>query len=155
MMRKLVMDLDGILVYRAFHALSDLKDALIEKKILAEDELEQSDLSIETVVKIVWAWEWLYWHSFEEESDFLVECMEAPTHVMDEFGKLAMMLMEAKFYRERHSRNPFKAKTLSMADIVHLVREATEAMGTWQDHDCKAIKRYLIKLDPENDGRVP
>jgi len=65
------------------------------------------------------------------------------------------MLMEAKFYRERHSRNPFKAKTLSIADIVQLVHEATQAMGMWQDHDCKAIKRYLIKFDPDKDGRVP
>jgi len=74
---------------------------------------------------------------------------------MDEVGKLAMMLMEAKFYSEQHSRNPFKPKTLSLADTVQLAHETTQAMGTWQDHDCKAIKRYLIKLDPENDGRVP
>jgi len=64
-------------------------------------------------------------------------------------------LMEAKFYREQYSRNPFRARTFSIADTVQLAHEATEAMGVWQDHDCKAMKRYLRNLDPENDGRVP
>jgi len=155
MMRKLVMDLDVLVVHQAFHALSSLKANLTYENVFTENELEQSDLGVETVVKVVWAWEWLYWHNFEQESDFFVDCMVAPTHVMDEFGNLARMLMEAKFYRERHSRNPFKAKTLSIADIVQLVHEATQAMGMWQDHDCKAIKRYLIKFDPDKDGRVP
>merc|ERR1719189_2577260 len=63
--------------------------------------------------------------------------------------------METKFFRERHRRNPFRARTFSIADTVQLAHEATEAMGVWQDHDCKAMKRYLINLDPENDGRVP
>jgi len=37
---------------------------------------------------------------------------------------------------------------------VQLVHTATVEMGTWQDHDCKAMKKYLIKLDPDGNGRV-
>eukprot|EP00419_Tripos_fusus_P083378 CAMPEP_0172939636 /NCGR_PEP_ID=MMETSP1075-20121228/223623_1 /TAXON_ID=2916 /ORGANISM="Ceratium fusus, Strain PA161109" /LENGTH=695 /DNA_ID=CAMNT_0013801027 /DNA_START=101 /DNA_END=2188 /DNA_ORIENTATION=+ len=147
MMRKLVMLLDRDLVYRAFYTLTHMN-------MFTENE-ELSDLSMQTVVKVIQAWDWLHWHDFDSDRDFYVDAMTVPTHVMDEFGKLAMVLMEAKFYRERHSRNPFKAKTLSLADTVQLAHEATQAMGMWQDYDCKAMKRYLIKLDPDNDGRVP
>eukprot|EP00419_Tripos_fusus_P033521 CAMPEP_0172779606 /NCGR_PEP_ID=MMETSP1074-20121228/202504_1 /TAXON_ID=2916 /ORGANISM="Ceratium fusus, Strain PA161109" /LENGTH=816 /DNA_ID=CAMNT_0013616571 /DNA_START=77 /DNA_END=2527 /DNA_ORIENTATION=- len=148
MIKKLVMDLDAILVYKAFHTLTSL-DGFIKN----EDEL--TDLSIKTVLRVIQAWDWLHWHYFETEKDVYVEAMNAPTHVMDEFGKLAMTLIEAKFYRERHSRNPFKEKRLSMADTLQLAHETTQSMGMWQDHDCKAEKRFLIKLDPDNDGRVP
>jgi len=147
MMRKLVMLLDRDLVYRAFYTLTHMN-------MFTENE-ELTDLSMQTVVKVIQAWDWLHWHDFDSDRDFYVDAMTVPTHVMDEFGKLAMVLMEAKFYRERHSRNPFKAKTFSLADTVQLAHEATQAMGMWQDYDCKAMKRYLIKLDPDNDGRVP
>jgi len=148
MMHKLVMDLDASLMYRAFHTLT-------YTNMLAKNGDELSHLSIQNVVKATQAWDWLHWHDFDVDRDFYVDALTTPTHVMDEFGKLAMMLIEAKFYRERHSRNPFKERSLSIADTVQLAHEATQAMGMWQDHDCKAMKRYLIKLDPDNDGRVP
>jgi hypothetical protein len=148
MMRKMVMDLDGTLMIQAFHTLTGMN-------MLPEEGEELSDLSIPTVVKAIWAWQWMHWHDIDTEVDLFLDHMSLPTHVMDEFGKLAMMLMEAKFYRERHSRNPFKSKTLAIVDIVQLAHETTGAMGMWQDYDCKAMKRYLMNLDPENDGRVP
>eukprot|EP00419_Tripos_fusus_P038837 CAMPEP_0172778916 /NCGR_PEP_ID=MMETSP1074-20121228/202156_1 /TAXON_ID=2916 /ORGANISM="Ceratium fusus, Strain PA161109" /LENGTH=328 /DNA_ID=CAMNT_0013615869 /DNA_START=193 /DNA_END=1176 /DNA_ORIENTATION=+ len=174
-MRKLDMAFDETLVYMALFVLASLD-------MITASETELSSLSIPAVVKVIWAWQWLHLHDIDKDQALFLGHMAAPTHVMDEFGKLAMILMEAKFYRERHSRNPFKARTLSIAEtvqlaleateamgmwqdhdckamkrylMVQLALEATEAMGMWQDHDCKAMKRYLMNLDPENDGRVP
>jgi len=148
MMRKLVMDLSETLVHEALFVLTNMS-------MLTWNEAELSSLSIPTVVKVIWAWEWLQWHGADKDMALFVDHMTLPTHIMDEFGKLAMTLMETKFFRERHSRNPFRARTLSMADTVQLAFEATQAMGMWQDHDCKTMKRYLRNLDPEDDGRVP
>jgi len=148
MMRKMVMDLDDKLMYQAFHAITYMNQ-------LPEEGAELSDLSIPAVVRAIWAWQWMHWHDIDEEVDLFLDHMAVPTHVMDEFGKLAVMLTEAKFYRERNSRNPFRPKTLTIEEVVQLAHETTGAMGMWQDHDCKAMKRYLMNLDPENDGRVP
>jgi len=74
---------------------------------------------------------------------------------MDMYGNLAVNLAKTQFYQERDLRNPFKAKTLSVADVVQLAQRATDRMGEWQDDDCKAMKTKLIRLDPERDGRVP
>eukprot|EP00419_Tripos_fusus_P037643 CAMPEP_0172778374 /NCGR_PEP_ID=MMETSP1074-20121228/201872_1 /TAXON_ID=2916 /ORGANISM="Ceratium fusus, Strain PA161109" /LENGTH=497 /DNA_ID=CAMNT_0013615305 /DNA_START=76 /DNA_END=1566 /DNA_ORIENTATION=- len=148
MMRKLIMDLDETLVHEALFVLTSMN-------MLTENEAELSNMSIPTVVKVIWAWQWLHRHDRDKDEALFRIHMAAPTHVMSEFGELAMTLMEAKFYREQYSRNPFRARTFSIADTVQLAHEATEAMGVWQDHDCKAMKRYLRNLDPENDGRVP
>jgi len=144
MMHRLVMDHDVALIYKAFKSLSYME-------MLREDEEE---LSVPDVVKVIQAWQWMHRHDFSTEKDTFVDHMLAPVHAMHEFGFLAKWLMEAKFYRERHIMNPFKAKTLSMADTVQLAHTVTVEMGTWQDHDCQAMKRYLIKLDPDGNGRV-
>jgi len=144
MMHSLVMDRDRVLTYQAF-------DHLIYMNMLPDNE----ELSVPDVVKVIQAWQWLHRHDFETEKDVFVDHMTVPVHAMYEFGDLAMWLMEAKFYSERHSLNPFKPKTLSIADTVQLAHKSTEEMGMWQDHDCKAMKRYLIKLDPDRNGRVP
>merc|ERR1719468_584093 len=144
MMHSLVMDRDRVLTYQAF-------DHLIYMNMLPDNE----ELSVPDVVKVIQAWQWLHRHDFETEKDVFVDHMTVPVHAMYEFGDLAMWLMEAKFYRERHSRNPFTPRTLSIADAIQLAHKATEEMGTWQDHDCKAMKRYLINLDPDGNGRVP
>jgi len=145
MMHSLVMDRDRALMYEAFDRLilMDMLPAYFE------------ELSVPDVVKVIQAWQWLHRHDFKSEEDVFVDHMTVPVHAMYEFGDLAMWLMEAKFYRERHSRNPFTPRTLSIADAIQLAHKATEEMGTWQDHDCKAMKRYLINLDPDGNGRVP
>jgi len=144
MLHKLVMDRSVALMFEACRDLAFMG-------MLPEDE----EFTLPTLVKVVWAWTWLHRHSWETEWDVMLSYMTEPTHSMDEFGKLATNLAEAKFYRERNCQNPFKAKTLSMLDIVQLVQEAVEGMGMWQDTDCKAMKRSLVHLDPEGDGRVP
>jgi len=144
MMHSLVMDLDMALVYKAL-------ENLIYMNMFPEDKEE---LSLPHVVKVIQAWQWLHRHDFDTEQETFVDHMLVPVHAMHEFGHLAMWLMEAKFYSDRHILNPFKAKTLSIADTVQLAQTATVEMGTWQDHDCKAMKRYLIKLDPDGNGRV-
>jgi len=121
-------------------------------KLLPENEEE---LSVPTVIKVIQAWQWLHRHDFHTDEDLFVEQMSTPVHAMYLFGNLATELMEAKFYYERHSRNPFKAKTLSIAETMQLAQQATLEMGAWQDPDCKAMKRYLIKLNPDRTGRVP
>jgi len=144
MMHSLVMDLDVALIYQAFESLTYVK-------MLPEDDEE---LSVPNVVKVIQAWQWLHRHDFYTEMDVFIDHMILPVHAMYEFGYLATCLIEAKFYRERHILNPFKAKTLSLADTVQLAHTATLEMGNWQDHDCKAMKKYLIKLDPDGNGRV-
>jgi len=144
MMHELVMDQDAALINQAF-------DILTNTDMIPQNEEE---LSVPDVVRVIQAWQWLHMHYFDAEKDLFFDHMSVPVHQMYDFGKLAMCLMEAKFYSERHSRNPFKAKTLSIADTTQLAHQATEEMGTWQDDDCKAMKRYLIKLDPDGNGRV-
>jgi len=144
MMNSLVMDHDVALMYQAFESLTVMN-------MLPQDEEE---LSIPNVVKVIQAWQWLHRHDFQYEPDLFVDHMLVPVHAMYEFGTLAQWFMEAKFYREQHILNPFKAKTLSIADTLQLAHTATAEMGEWQDHDCKSMKRYLIKLDPDGNGRV-
>jgi len=144
MMHELVTDQDSALMNQAF-------DILVNENMIPPNEEE---FSVPDVVKVIQAWQWLHMHYFDTEKDLFFDHMSVPVHRMYEFGKLATCLMEAKFYRERHIRNPFKAKTLSTAETVQLAHKATEEMGTWQDDDCKAMKRYLIKLDPDGNGRV-
>jgi len=144
MLHKLVMDSSVTIVYEACHNLALLN-------MVPDDET----FTLETLVKVIWAWQWMHRHDFTTEWNLLMAHMAEPTHAMDDFGKLATNLAETKFYRERNSQNPFKAKTLSMQDVVQLVQETVEGMGTWQDDDCKAMKKNLMHLDPEGDGRVP
>jgi hypothetical protein len=144
MLHKLVMDSSVTIMYEACHNLALLG-------MVPDDET----FTLTTLVKVIWAWQWLHRHNWDTEWNLLIAHMEEPTHAMDEFGKLAKNLAEAKFYRERNIQNPFKAKTLSMQNVVQLAQEAVEGMGTWQDNDCKTMKRNLMRLDPEGDGRVP
>jgi len=144
MLHKLVMDHSVTLMFEACRNLAFMG-------MLPEDE----EFTLPILVKVIWAWQWLHRHTWDTEWNLLMTHMTEPTHAMDEFGKLATNLAEAKFYQERNSQNPFKAKTLSVADVVQIVQEAAEGMGTWQNDDCKAMKNSLVHLDPERDGRVP
>jgi len=144
MLYQLVMDNSVTIMFEALRTLA-LFGAL------PKDEA----FTLPTLVNIIYAWQWLHRHTWETEWNLLMTHMQEPTHAMDEFGKLAMNLAEAKLYRERNTRNPFKAKTFSVAETEWLVQEAVKGMGKWQDDDCKAMKRYLRHLDPEDDGRVP
>jgi len=143
MMNNLVVNHDVTLVYKAFESLTYMN-------MLHEEE----EVSVPNVVKVIQAWQWLHRHDFRTEKELFVDHMLVPVHAMYQFGDLAQWFMEAKFYSERNSINPFKAKTLSVADTVQLANTATAEMGAWQDHDCKAMKKYLIKLDPDGNGRV-
>lgn len=144
MLHQLVTDHDGAVMNSAFENLALLG-------MLPEDE----EVSMKTLVKLVWAWQWLHRHDWTTDWDLFIAHMYEPTHVMDMYGKLASNLARTKFYQERDYRNPFKPTTLSVADVVQLVQLATERMGEWQDNDCKVMKKQLIALDPEGDGRVP
>jgi len=127
-------------------------DSLSLYGILPEDE---EGFSIDALVKLVWAWQWLHRHDWSTEWDLFIMHMQEPTHAMDMYGKLAENLAETQFYQERDFRNPFKAKKLSVTDVMQLAQRATDRMGEWQDDDCKVMKKKLIRLDPERDGRVP
>jgi len=116
---------------------------------------QEEGISIKNLVKVVWAWQWLQTHDVETEADDLVSQMHQPTQVMVTYGRLVENLARTKFYQERNHRNPFKPNMLSVADVVQLVQQTAERMGEWQDYDCKVMKKQLIGLDPEGDGRVP
>jgi len=83
--------------------------------------------------------------------DYITE----PTHVMDEFGKLASNLANANFYRERDIRNPFRQNILSIAEATAIAQKATEEMGVWQEHDCTDMRWLLTRMDSDGDGRLP
>jgi hypothetical protein len=144
MLHQLVTDHDSEVMNSAFENLALLG-------MLPGDE----EVSMATLVKLVWAWQWLHRHDWRTDWDLFIAHMYEPTHVMDMYGKLALNLARTKFYQERDHRNPFKPTTLSVADVVQLVQLATERMGEWQDDDCKVMKKQLMGLDPEGDGRVP
>jgi len=147
MLNQLVMDHAVEVMDQAFENLALLG-------MLPEDE----EVSIETLVKLVWAWEWLDKHDCKTEWDLFNSHMHEPTgqmYMYGMYGKLAVTLARTKFYLERDHRNPFKSETLSVAEVVQLAQQVTERMGEWQDDDCKAMKKKIIGLDPEGDGRVP
>merc|ERR1719433_605908 len=98
MLHKLVMDSSVTIVYEACHNLALLN-------MVPDDET----FTLETLVKVIWAWQWMHRHDFTTEWNLLMAHMAEPTHAMDDFGKLATNLAETKFYRERNSQNPCKA----------------------------------------------
>jgi len=113
------------------------------------------EVSLKTLVKLVWAWQWLHVHDWKTEGNLLMGHMHEPTPTMDMYGKLTSNLARTKFYQERDHQNPFKPMTLSVADVMQLAQRAEERMGEWQENDCKVMKNQLVALDPEGDGRVP
>jgi len=147
MLHQLVTDHAVRVMDKAFESLALLG-------MLPEDE----EVSIDTLVKLVWAWQWLQRHDWKTQWDLFIGHMHEPIDQMymyGTYGKLAVNLARIKFYQERDHRNPFKSETLSVASVVQLAQQATERMGEWQDNGCKIMKKKLIGLDPEGDGRVP
>jgi len=115
----------------------------------------EKGFSMPSFIKIIHAWQWLHRHDFKTDPHLFLEHMDVPTHIMDEFGKLASDLAEAKFYRERNVRNPFRQNTLSIAEARTIAQKATEEMGLWQEGDCRDMKWYLARMDSDGNGRVP
>jgi len=100
MLYQLVMDNSVTIMFEALRTLS-LFGAL------PKDEA----FTLPTLVNIIYAWQWLHRHTWETEWNLLMTHMQEPTHAMDEFGKLAMNLAEAKLYRERNTE-PIQSKDL-------------------------------------------
>jgi len=127
----LVMDHSAALVLGAMNAAGSMN-------MLTESY--EIGFSMKSFIKIIHAWHWLHRHDFNTEPYLFSEHMDVPTHIMDEFGKLATNLAEAKFYRERNVRNPFRQNTLSIAEAETIENKATEEMGVWKAGDIREIK---------------
>jgi len=112
-------------------------------------------LSMPSFIKVIQAWQFLHRFDLKTNMDVFEDYIVAPTHVMDEFGKLASNLAKAKFYRERNIRNPFRRNILSITEAITLAQKATEEMGIWQENDCRDMKWHLSRMDSDGDGRLP
>lgn len=137
------------------HAVEVMHQAFDKLALLGMLPEDGEGFSVETLVKLVWVWQWLHGHDWKLEWDLLVGNMREPTRIMVMYGVLAVNLARTKFYQERDLRNPFKPPMLSMADVVQLASQTTARMGEWSADECRVMKKQLVGLDPDGDGRVP
>lgn len=115
---------------------------------------EDGFLSLEDVAVLFQAWAWVTKFDASDHGK-LDRRMESPTHVMMEFGKVATNLLLQRVYKQRDAANPFVQRGYQPLEMMSLAVTVVAEMGTWQDQDCKVMKKYLRQLDPETTGRVP
>jgi len=58
-------------------------------------------------------------------------------------------------YSHRHVLNPFVPSRYSFQTSSQIVEDLALSYGRWQDAECRSMKSELMKLDPDNNGRVP
>jgi hypothetical protein len=58
-------------------------------------------------------------------------------------------------YSHRGELNPFAPSQYSFQASSQIVEDLALSYGQWQDAECRSMKSELMKLDPDNNGRVP